>query len=161
MAQDFLDQEADADVLICYGDMPLISEETYRGMLEQRERTGAEACILAFDTDLPLAYGRIIRDGTGAFKEVVEERDCTEEQKKIQELNAGVYVFKARQLARLLGQLRNNNAQNEYYLTDLPALIIAEGGRVEVYCTKGRYEGCGVNTEEELAIAERELSAQA
>lgn len=74
----------------------------------------------------------ILRRADGTFDRVVEDRDCTSEQKKIRELNAGVYVFDCKKLFAALGQLNNNNAQGEYYLTDVPKLLQDAGGRVGV-----------------------------
>lgn len=159
MAAEFL-KDFDGNVLVCYGDMPLIARETYEGMFKSLEETGNEACILAYDTDIDLPYGRIIRDKDGNFQEVIEDRDCTPEQKKIRELNAGVYVFKAKALLEGLQNLKNNNAQNEYYVTDVPGHILAKGGKISVYQTRGRYEGYGVNTEEDLREVEAELDRE-
>lgn len=153
MAEDFI-KDFDGLVLICYGDMPLISQETYEGLFKRVEESGAEAALLAWDTPLPLPYGRVIRDEKGDFQEVIEDRDCNEEQKKVTELNAGVYVFEAKALLEALKKLKNSNAQGEYYITDVPAHILNAGGRVVVYQSQGYYEGYGVNTEEDLAQVE-------
>ncbi len=140
----------DGPVLICYGDMPLIRESTYRDMFERYAEGDCDGVILAYVTENLLPYGRIIRDEKGNFKEVIEEVDCTPEQLKIRELNAGVYVFNSRKLVSALGRLGNNNKQNEYYLTDVPAIILADGGHIAVTPTSGEYEGVGVNTQEDL-----------
>ena len=116
------------------------------------------ACTLLTGTcgwDLP--YGRILRNADGSFLGVVEDRDCTPEQKAIQELNVGVYVFDNQKLFAALGQLRNNNAQKEYYLTDVPAILARQGDRVGACCACQGSELIGVNTLEQLRMVEAEL----
>lgn len=154
-------EDYEGPVLICYGDMPLISAQTYRGLFE-RHRAERNACtMLAYISDQDLHYGRILRDENGAFRAVVEDRDCTPEQKCITELNAGVYVFDAELLRAGLKQLRNDNAQSEYYLTDVPAWIREQGGRIGIYPMTGAYEGVGVNTQADLDLVSGILSANA
>ena len=88
----------------------------------------------------------------------MEEKDCTDEQKRITELNVGVYVADAKLMFETLKGLKNNNAQGEYYLTDLPKMLIAEGRKVESYTTYDAEEIEGVNTPEELAFCEKVLA---
>ena len=145
-------------VLVCYGDMPLFKRETYRQLFEVQRRDGNDCTVLTGVTELPLAYGRVIRNAQGNFQRVVEERDCTPEQKKIRELNVGVYVFDAPLLFKTLGLLRNDNRQREYYLTDVPGLLLAQGHKVGICTTRDGSEILGVNTTEDLALAERYLA---
>lgn len=149
MAKDEL-KDFDGPVLVCYGDMPLITRDTFEGMFEAHEKNESDCTVLAYVTERKLPYGRIIRDADGGFQEVIEERDCTPEQLKIKELNAGVYVFDNKQLQDALSNLQNNNVQNEFYLTDVPALILDAGGKVGIHETQGDDEGVGVNTQEDL-----------
>ena len=104
-----------------------------------------------------LPYGRILRGEAGEFLGVVEDRDCTAEQKAIRELNVGVYVFDSKKLFRALGQLKNNNAQKEYYLTDVPAILRAQGDRVDACLACEGAELIGVNTLEQLRMVESVL----
>ncbi|MGI6077614.1 MAG: NTP transferase domain-containing protein [Fastidiosipilaceae bacterium] len=145
-------------VLICYGDMPLISESTYRNLFSTHIREGNACTMLAYISDKDLGYGRIVRDDQGIFKAVVEDRDCTPEQKNITELNAGVYVFDAAWLREGLNLLQNNNAQGEYYLTDVPTWIQSQGGRIGIQGTTGEFEGIGVNTQEDLDLVNKLLA---
>ena len=147
----------DGPVLVCCGDMPLMREETYRAMFDAQEREGNVCTILAATCTAELPYGRILRRTDGTFDRVVEDKDCTPEQKKIRELNAGVYVFDCRKLFAALGQLHNDNAQGEYYLTDVPAILQAEGGRVGVCAACTADEMLGVNTPEQLHQVEEYL----
>lgn len=144
-------------VLVCYGDMPLLKEEVYRGLLEDHARTGSVCTLLSGTTEEKLPYGRVLKDENGEFLQVVEDRDCTPEQKAIRELNVGIYAFDCKELLACLDLLRNNNAQQEYYLTDVPALMKQRGGKVSVYTAELNEQILGVNTPEQLAIAERYL----
>ena len=147
----------DGTVLICYGDMPLLKEEVYRGLLTEHERTGSVCTLLSGTTEEKLPYGRVLKDENGEFLQVVEDRDCTLEQKAIRELNVGIYAFDCKELLACLDLLRNNNAQQEYYLTDVPALMKQRGGKVSVYTAELNEQILGVNTPEQLAIAEKYL----
>ena len=147
----------DGTVLVCYGDMPLLKEEVYRGLLVEHERTGSVCTLLSGTTEETLPYGRVLKDENGEFLQVVEDRDCTPEQKAIRELNVGIYAFDCKELLACLDLLRNNNAQQEYYLTDVPALMKQRGGKVSVYTAELNEQILGVNTPEQLAIAEKYL----
>lgn len=152
-AQDAL-RGFDGTVLVCYGDMPLLRRETYLALLEEHRNSGAACTLLSGRSDKPLAYGRVLRDDEGNFLAVVEDRDCTPEQKQIPELNCGIYAFDCRKLLGALTRLRPDNAQGEYYLTDVPALLRADGERVRVCSRQLNEELLGVNTPEQLAEAE-------
>ena len=155
-AKDFLDGY-DGDVLVCYGDMPLLSRETYTALAKVHADEGADCTILTGTTDLELPYGRIVRDENGGFVKVVEDRDSTPEQKNIDELNIGVYVFKARKLVESLSELRTDNAQGEYYLTDVPTIIMKHGGKISLCKRSLGSELIGINTVEQLNMAEEYL----
>ena len=144
-------------VLICYGDMPLLRRETYENLLAAHREAGNACTLLTGTCDWDLPYGRILRDDDGTFLGVVEDRDCTAEQKAIRELNVGVYVFDSQKLFAALGQLRNNNAQQEYYLTDVPAILARQGDKVGACCACQGAELIGVNTVEQLRMVEEEL----
>jgi len=147
----------DGPVLICYGDMPLLKRSTYEALLEAHQREGNVCTLLTGDCPWDLPYGRILRGEDGTFLGVVEDRDCTPEQKAIRELNVGVYVFDCKKLFAALGQLKNNNAQKEYYLTDVPAILRAEGGKVGACRACHDAELIGVNTVEQLRMVEEEI----
>ncbi len=144
------------DVIILYGDMPLFKKETYKNLIKAHQDTGADCTILTAITDDKLAYGRIIREN-GEVVDIVEDKDCTPEQKDIKELNVGVYVFKADALFNNLDKLKNNNAQGEYYLTDVPKILIGEGKKIASYSTTDSMEILGVNTPEDLELCEKIL----
>ncbi|MCL2227640.1 MAG: NTP transferase domain-containing protein [Oscillospiraceae bacterium] len=144
-------------VLICYGDMPLIKGETYEAFLKAHFEQGNDCTILTGETTLDLPFGRIVRDADGIFLCVVEDRDCTPEQRMITELNTGVYVFNAPLMLAALKEVKNNNAQGEYYLTDVPEILRKNGARVGLFRRNLGDEILGVNTLEQLEQVEEIL----
>ena len=150
-------RDFDGAVLICCGDMPLVKEESYRDLLETHFTEGNDCTILAGISDINLPYGRIVRDEKGGFSRIVEERDCTPEEKAIRELNVGVYAIHAQKLLPALDQLKSDNAQKEYYLTDVPAILLREGQKVGLVSREMGEEIIGVNTVEQLHWVEEEL----
>ena len=147
----------DGDVLVCYGDMPAIKRETYESFLRAHIEQGNDCTILSGESSIPLPYGRILRDANGAFLHVVEERDCTPDQRAITELNSGVYLFRAHWLLSSLKELKNDNAQGEYYITDAPAIMRSSGAKVGAWRRCLGEEIIGVNTLDQLAHVEAVL----
>ena len=153
-------KDFDGTVLVCYGDMPLVRKEVYESLLREHAASGAQCTLLSGTCEEYLPYGRVLMDADNNFIGVVEDRDCTEEQKKIRDLNVGIYAFDTRSRVEALDKLQNNNAQNEYYLTDAPALIQAAGGKVKVCKAVLNEQIIGVNTPEQLAQTEHFLRQQ-
>lgn len=147
----------DGSVLVCCGDMPLMKKETYESLCRTHEKDGNTCTILSGISQEQLPYGRIIRDSANNFARIVEDKDCTPEEKEVRELNAGVYLFRAAQLFDALGNLKCDNAQGEYYLTDVPAWILNHGGKVGVCPTCTPEEMLGVNTPAQLEQVERTI----
>jgi len=116
--------------------------------------------FLTGTSDLNLPYGRIIRDENGGFVRVVEDRDCTPEQKQIPELNAGVYAFDCQELLACLKLLKDDNAQGELYLTDVPELMRKRGGKIGLCCVELGAQIIGVNTPDQLQKVEDILRNQ-
>jgi bifunctional UDP-N-acetylglucosamine pyrophosphorylase/glucosamine-1-phosphate N-acetyltransferase len=141
----------DGNVVVTYGDMPLIKTETYARLIEHQAAWNCAAVMLTANLTPARGYGRIVRDAEGKFEKVVEEKDCTREQKAITEVNTGLYVFDSKLLFAALAQVRNENAQSEYYLTDVPGILRAEGHRVDIVTTDDEIEILGVNSREQLA----------
>ena len=142
-------------VLVCCGDMPLMKKQTYEALCHTHADEGNVCTILSGVSEEELPYGRVIRSADGAFARIVEEKDCTPEEKAVQELNAGVYLFRAPALFEALGHLRCDNAQGEYYLTDVPAWLREHGGKVGVCPICTPEEMLGVNTPEQLKQVEQ------
>lgn len=144
----------EGSVLVCCGDMPLMKKETYESLCRTHEEEGNTCTILSGISQETLPYGRIIRDESGVFSRIVEDKDCTPEEKAVRELNAGVYLFRAPELFEALGHLRCDNAQGEYYLTDVPGWMLKHGGKVGVCPTCTPEEMLGVNTPAQLEQVE-------
>ena len=145
------------ELCVLSGDVPLIKRSTIEGMIELHRRSGAKCTLLSCKSKKPHPFGRIIRDENGKLVSIKEHKDCTDEERKIDELNAGCYVFDAEALRVALLKLKNNNAQNEYYLTDVPLLMLQVGEHVEAFVTTDDDELLGVNTFEDLATIEEVL----
>ncbi|QGP92068.1 Bifunctional protein GlmU [Neomoorella glycerini] len=142
-----------ATVLVLCGDTPLIRPATLSGLLHHHRATGAAVTILAARIADPTGYGRIIRDGQGQVKGIVEERDATPVEKAINEINTGIYCFAAAFLWPALARLKPDNDQGEYYLTDVVAMAVSQGLRVETLVAGDAGEVLGVNDRAQLAAA--------
>lgn len=145
------------NVLVCCGDMPLMKRETYESLCKTHEEEGNACTLLSGISQEELPYGRVIRGEGGAFARIVEDKDCTPEEKAVRELNAGVYLFRAPELFEALSHLRCDNAQGEYYLTDVPAWLLEHGGKVGVCPTCTPEEMLGVNTPAQLEQVEKTI----
>ena len=141
----------DGDVLVTPGDTPLLAHELLEQLVESHQAGDAAVTLLTIETNRPLPYGRIVRDGEGRVTRIVEERDATDAERAIRELNASVYVFRAADLAWALERLDTENAQGELYLTDTVRHLAEEGRAVETVSTSDTTQAQGVNTRVELA----------
>jgi bifunctional UDP-N-acetylglucosamine pyrophosphorylase/glucosamine-1-phosphate N-acetyltransferase len=137
-------------VLILYGDVPLLSAETVRRLLSSEKPLS----IVTTELTEPKGYGRIVRDAAGHILKVVEEKDATDSERTIKEINAGIYAVESEFLRSALARLKNENAQKEYYLTDIIALSIADGHPVDSTLVEDPGEVIGANTRGELAHLE-------
>jgi len=142
------------DVLILCGDVPLLSHATLAAFLAQHQETGAKASVLTADVGDPTGYGRIVRDSTGAMKEIIEEKDCPPELKVIPEINSGTYLFNAPALMPTLQQIGSENAQGEFYLTDAVHVLVMEQQVVTGVMVNDEREIIGVNNRRDLAQAD-------
>jgi bifunctional UDP-N-acetylglucosamine pyrophosphorylase/glucosamine-1-phosphate N-acetyltransferase len=140
-------------VLVLYGDVPLTRADTLRRLLAAAQ--GGAMAILTVDLADPAGYGRIQRDASGRVASIVEEKDATAEQRAIREVNTGIMAIPAARLPGWLDQLRNHNAQGEYYLTDIVALAVADGVRIATAQPDHDWETLGVNSKLQLAELER------
>ena len=144
-------------VMILSGDVPLTRRETLQRMLDEHERSRNALTILTMKLDDPAMYGRIVRDGSGAVAKIVEAKDASAAEKAIGEVNAGIYVFEAEHLFDNLRKLSKSNAQGEYYLTDLIAVLRNGGERVGAVVVDDPTEAAGVNSRADLAFVENEI----
>ncbi|MCF6768014.1 bifunctional UDP-N-acetylglucosamine diphosphorylase/glucosamine-1-phosphate N-acetyltransferase GlmU [Thiotrichales bacterium 19S11-10] len=141
-------------ILILSGDVPLISANTLSKLIETTSEK--QLGMLTFDMDDPTGFGRVIRDSNNDVIKIVEEKDATDDQKKIKEINAGIYYLKGSYLNKWLPKLNNQNAQKEYYLTDIVEMAIADQVEVNTVRPEYKFEITGVNSRLELAKLERD-----
>jgi bifunctional UDP-N-acetylglucosamine pyrophosphorylase / glucosamine-1-phosphate N-acetyltransferase len=143
---------ATGTVVLLYGDVPLLERATLGRLIDHHRSTGAALTALSASVDRPKGYGRIIRDTDGSFLRIVEERDATDDERAIKEINAGVYAFELDGLFDSLRLIATGNSQAEYYLPDLVAIYRKQGRRVEAHeITGDPLQLLGVNSREELA----------
>ena len=157
MAEDFL-QSYTGDVLVLSGDVPLLTTETIRHLLEAHQQANAIATLLTSELDDPTGYGRVIRDQTGRVIKIAEQKDARPEELKIKEINVGIYMFKTKELVTALKQINNKNAQGEYYLPDVVKLYVDRGEKVVAQLAANFNETRGINTVDQLKEAETILT---
>ncbi|HXV96647.1 MAG TPA: bifunctional UDP-N-acetylglucosamine diphosphorylase/glucosamine-1-phosphate N-acetyltransferase GlmU [Gaiellaceae bacterium] len=148
------------DVLVLAGDAPLLSAAELRRLLEVHRAEGAAATVLSFEPADPGAYGRVLRDGAGRLRAIVEAGDATSEELAVREVNSSVYAFAADALWHGLARLDTDNSQGELYLTDAVRHLVDDGRAVAVYRAEDPRVGEGVNTRADLAAAAGELRDQ-
>ncbi len=161
MARESLIGQVEA-VVVCYGDMPLFKPETIKNLIQEYQNEQPTIAMLSVDFADPnfWAFGRILRDEDGYVSEIVEQKDCTEEQKQISESNPGFYIFDAEWLWQNFDKLSTNNAQKEYYLTDLIKIAKDQGKKIIAVKVSSEEEVLGVNNPEQLKEAESILSSR-
>lgn len=143
----------DGKVIVLNGDTPLINPEDIKNLVS----IDSDMVVLTGETETPRGYGRVIRDG-GEVLKIVEEKDATDEEKKIKEINSGIYAFRVKPLFEALKNLKNDNAQGEYYLPDVLKIFKEKGLKVKAVKTEDFNSIMGVNNRYELSRAERILS---
>lgn len=149
--------DPNAPTLVLYGDVPLVRPETLASLIE---RSGSGVGVLTVVLDDPTGYGRMLRDSRSAITGIVEEKDATPDQKAIREVNTGIMILPGEKLAGWLAALKNDNAQGEYYLTDVVRLAIADKMTVTTVQTQNEWETLGVNSKTQLAQLERIFQRQ-
>jgi bifunctional UDP-N-acetylglucosamine pyrophosphorylase/glucosamine-1-phosphate N-acetyltransferase len=147
-------------VLILTGDAPLMRPASFRALLEEYNSRGAACVVGTARTGANEGLGRIVRDDLGEFVKIVEQKDATEQERAITEINVGCYVFDAPKLFAALDQVTPANVQKEYYLTDCCAILKSRGERVVASLRLDASEALGVNTRAELARVHRTLQQQ-
>ena len=143
-AMSFLNADTDGNTLVLCGDAPFIDSETITDSLQQHIREGNAVTVITANVAEPFGYGRILRTESG-IAGIVEEKDAAPEQRAITEINSGCYWFRTPDLIGLLGRIRNDNAQKEYYLTDTIAIALETGLRAGAYCSKNPDVVLGAN----------------
>ena len=141
-------------LLVVCGDTPLLQASTMDELLEGHAASGAAVTVLSMRLPDPAGYGRVVRAADGGIDRIVEEKDATEEIRKLDEVNSGIYAFEYPSLERVLSRLTAENSQGEYYLTDTVSLLRGDGSKAAVVLAKDYRETLGINTPEQLAEAE-------
>jgi bifunctional UDP-N-acetylglucosamine pyrophosphorylase/glucosamine-1-phosphate N-acetyltransferase len=147
-------------VLILSGDVPLVKSDSLRAMLADHRENKPALTLMATTLEDPTNYGRIVRNSSGGLLEIVEEKDATDRQKKIREINAGIYCAEVSFLFGALKKVGSNNKQGEIYLTDIVKIAIEMGLQVGIFSGAGSEEVLGVNSRAELAAANKYLQHQ-
>lgn len=148
---------ADQSVIVLAGDSPLVQASSLQRLLSYFE-SGQFDCLLGtLHKDNPFGLGRIVRDSAGSFSKIVEQKDATEEEKQITEVNMSTYAFRTEALLWALLRLSNQNAQGEFYLTDCPAILRNAGNRVEATAVLEPCESLSINTQEEALLVEAKM----
>ncbi len=145
------------DVLVLSGDVPLLTEKTMRRLIGLHRDHHAMATVLTTVMPDPTGYGRVIRGTNDDVVKIVEHKDATEDERKIREINSGIYVFNSGELFSALKKINSDNAQNEYYLPDVLKVLILENKKVSALITEDYHEISGINTVEQLKEAEQIL----
>lgn len=150
-------QGAEGTLLVTCGDTPLVTTETFQQLLDCHAQSGAAATVLTAIMPDPFGYGRVIRNDAGQVLKIVEQKDGTPEELAVQEVNAGIYCFDLSLLWDMLHHVTNENAQGEYYLTDIIGMLVAAGKVVSAFAAPDYNETLGVNSRQQLAQAEQVL----
>jgi len=153
-------RDYDGDILVLSGDVPLLTEKSIRTLIDDHQKNKATATLLTADLEDPHGYGRVIRKADNSVDCIVEQKDANSEQLKIKEINVGIYVFDARHLFDALKNVKNENAQGEYYLPDVIPMFIARGLQVRAVKSESFDETRGINTIDQLKEAETILNGR-
>ena len=150
MAIPFL-KDFEGEVIILNGDIPLITEETLKEFIEEHHKMNSDLTVMSAIFENPTGYGRIIRNDSGSLNSIVEEKDTTAEQKAVKEINAGIYCLNWTKIRPAFNELKTNNAQGEYYLTDIVKWANEKNLNVNAYILKNNDEMAGINSKAQLA----------
>jgi bifunctional UDP-N-acetylglucosamine pyrophosphorylase/glucosamine-1-phosphate N-acetyltransferase len=143
-------KDEEGNLIVLSGDIPLLSKKSLINLIDYHKRNSCHVTIMTFCPDDQSGYGRVIRENNEIMK-IVEEKDATDSQKEIKEVNGGIYAFSLKHLKKALEKIRPNNAQGEYYLTDVIDLIRKDGGKIGGFKNKNAWELKGVNTRSDLS----------
>ncbi len=151
----------DGPVFIIAGDNPMLQSSSVDRLFEEFEKSGASCVLGTVYKENPFGMRRVLRDEQGNFIGVVEEKEATDEQRKIKEINISYYIFNTPDLLASLDSIRNNNAQKEYYITDVPKILLDAGKKILALPVLKEIECLGVNTQADVAEVEKAIQASA
>ncbi|PYS41644.1 MAG: UDP-N-acetylglucosamine diphosphorylase/glucosamine-1-phosphate N-acetyltransferase, partial [Acidobacteria bacterium] len=149
--------KANSSVLILSGDVPLVRAETLQELIKKHREHNAVCTILTIRLENPTGYGRVVRAEAGSFVKIVEQKDASDEERQIREVNAGIYCFESAKLFEALERVQPGNSQGEYYLTDVPGILRDAQEKVTLHQHHDAREVAGVNTRADLAEFENLL----
>jgi bifunctional UDP-N-acetylglucosamine pyrophosphorylase/glucosamine-1-phosphate N-acetyltransferase len=141
------------DIAVLYGDVPLVKKETLRSLIKQHKASASSCTVLTVDMDDPSGYGRIIRGISGGVKAIVEDKETTAEEKRVREINVGLYCFDRKDLFEVIDRVRRSKVKKEFYLTDVIAILLEDGRKVSAFKTDDPGESIGMNSRADLAKA--------
>jgi bifunctional UDP-N-acetylglucosamine pyrophosphorylase/glucosamine-1-phosphate N-acetyltransferase len=150
-------KDSDSTLLVLSGDVPMVRVETLQKFIDYHRANGMACSILSVKLENPTGYGRIVRDASDGFAQIVEQKDATPEEKLIREVNSGIYCFETTKLLSALKEVKPANQQGEYYLTDVPAILARAGEKIAIYLHQDAREVSGINTRADLAEFENLL----
>jgi bifunctional UDP-N-acetylglucosamine pyrophosphorylase/glucosamine-1-phosphate N-acetyltransferase len=150
-------ENRNSPLVILSGDVPLLKAETLERFIAEHRSTNAACSILSVRLESPTGYGRIVRNSNEGFSRIVEQRDATDDERKIREINSGIYCFDAGKLLAALERVEPGNDQGEFYLTDVAEILLKQGDKVNVHLHSDAREVSGINTRAELAEFENLL----
>ena len=151
-------KDFEGEVIILCGDTPLVTEDTLKEFIESHHANNSDLTVMSAIFENPTNYGRIIRNSDGTLNSIVEEKDATVEQKAVKEVNAGIYCLNWSKIKPAFGELKSNNAQGEYYLTDIIKWANEQAMKVDAYILKNNDEIFGINSKTHLAEASKMLN---
>jgi len=150
-------KEFDGDVLILSGDVPLLTEDTVRSFLKFHKENNYNASLISAVLDDPTGYGRVLRNEDDEFYDIREHKDCSEEELKCSEINSGIYIVESKILFEAIDTLSTDNAQGEYYLTDIFEYFTSKGMKIGAFKIGNITEITGVNSAEQLSELEKKI----
>lgn len=156
-AMPYLEDKEEGKVIVLYGDVPIVRPETIKGLIEKNIKAKESATVLTAIYDNPTGYGRIIRDEGGSVESIKEEKDASDRQKLIKEINGGIYCFDLSALKEVMNEIKPDNNQNEYYLTDSIKILNQKALRTGAYIVGDNTEILGVNNRIQLEMVTRIL----
>jgi UDP-N-acetylglucosamine diphosphorylase/glucosamine-1-phosphate N-acetyltransferase len=150
----------DGTVLVLNGDVPCLRPGTIRAFLREHHDAAASATVMTARMADPAGYGRIIRDRNGTLLKIVEEKDASDDERRMDEVNTGLFCFDKKLLFTALADINRDNAQSEYYLTDVIAIMKSKGLAVAAHLIEDRREVAGINTDSELETVRKYMMGQ-